>query len=102
MPTFEEIWKRIEAHAGEDFRQKRGQVFSYKVTGGSLTPSTTTWNIPRSQFEKAYVLVPLEGPGDIKSNPLMGSERNRGWNSRLCVGRQPHGTVPRNSWMTPR
>jgi len=65
MPTFEEIWKRIEAHAGEDFRQKRGQVFSYKVTGGSLTPSTTTWNIPRSQFEKAYALVPLEGPGDI-------------------------------------
>ena len=70
MPTFEEVWERIEAHAGEEFQQVRGGRFSYQVLGGSIKPNRTNWNIHQSQFRKALSLVPLEGPGQI--NDLQG------------------------------
>lgn len=70
MPNFDEIWGRIERHAREEFRQKRGRVFTYKVRGRSLKPSTVNRNIPRSHFEQACGLVPLGGPGQI--NHLQG------------------------------
>lgn len=54
MSDVKDIWSRIVQHAGEEFRQYRGKPFTYSVTGNVLRPSTTNWNIPRSQFELAY------------------------------------------------
>jgi hypothetical protein len=62
----EDIWMRIEAHAGERFHLIRGAVFSYAVLGGSVVPDRTRQQIPKSQFEKALALVPLRGPGEIQ------------------------------------
>jgi len=40
MPhNLEIVWERIETHQGEEFRQLRGQVFRYSVTGSHLTPT---------------------------------------------------------------
>lgn len=59
MPNIDAIWSRIVAHQGEAFHQIRGQEFSYTVNQSVLNPSTTVQNLPRSEFEKALVLVPL-------------------------------------------
>ena len=85
-PVFSEIWSRIEGHVGSGhpsgiecprqgrhFHQKRGQRFCYTIRGAVLNPCTTDWNIPRSQFEKAFDRTPeggLDGPGQI--NDLQG------------------------------
>ena len=70
MPNINTIWDRICSHEGEEFRQKMGQIFTYKIHGNVLVPSTTDQNLPKSQFEKALERMPLEGPGQI--NDLRG------------------------------
>lgn len=64
--NIDEVWVRIEAHQGEEFRQIRGQWFRYVVKGSYLTPSTTRQNIPRSAFEQALSLVPLQNTVPIQ------------------------------------
>jgi hypothetical protein len=56
----DEVWSRIEAHAGETFCQIRGGKFTYVVEGGHIYISRTKQRIPKSNFEKALALVPLE------------------------------------------
>lgn len=58
MTSFEKIWKRIEQNQGKKFYQIRGQEFTYDVLGGSVVPSTTNQQIPKSHFEKAAKLLP--------------------------------------------
>jgi hypothetical protein len=74
MPTIEEVWGRIEAHAGEVFRQKRGASFTYTVAGGCVRPDRTNRLLPRSDFATALELVPspttvpfqrLQGPSYV-------------------------------------
>jgi hypothetical protein len=60
MPNIDAVWGRIVAHQGETFRQIRGQEFQYVVTGSVLNPNTTRQNLPKSEFAKALVHVPLE------------------------------------------
>lgn len=60
------IWSRIESHAGERFQQKRGGEFTYAVSGSSLTTDRANRNLPRSDFEEALHLVPLDGPGQVQ------------------------------------
>jgi hypothetical protein len=60
MKDIKEVWRRIEELEGEEFRQIRGQRFSYSVAGNAIVPSTTRWNIPKGDFEKALHLVPLK------------------------------------------
>jgi hypothetical protein len=55
----DEVWVRIETHAGEAFRQIRGREFTYSVVGNAVKPSTTDRILGRSQFEKALDQVPL-------------------------------------------
>lgn len=57
---FPSIWHRIQMHAGETFQQKRGGMFTYSISGGCLKPDRTNRQIPRSNFEKGFGLVPLE------------------------------------------
>jgi hypothetical protein len=59
MTNFNEIWSRIEAHAGETFYQMKGGEFTYKVEGGHVYVSRTDQRIPKSHFEGALALVPL-------------------------------------------
>lgn len=66
MNNFERVWARIEANAGQEFRQKRGKVFTYSVYGGCVVPSTTNRLLPRSDFAKAFDRQPLGGPGQIQ------------------------------------
>jgi hypothetical protein len=59
------VWARIEANAGETFRQERGAAFTYEVRGGSVVPDRTNRLLPKTDFEKA-LQVPLNGPGEIQ------------------------------------
>ncbi len=66
----DKVWRRIELHAGEEFRQIRGKVFTYKIRAGSVKPSTTNRLISRSEFEEALGLVPL--PNTVPVQHLQG------------------------------
>lgn len=57
--SFDEVWQRIEAHAGETFRQIRGGEFTYEVRSGTLWPDRTNRGLGRSQFAQAFEHVPL-------------------------------------------
>jgi hypothetical protein len=59
-PGLSEVWRRIERHAGEEFRQIRGRRFTYEVHSGCVIPSTTRRRINRLNFEEALKLVPLQ------------------------------------------
>jgi hypothetical protein len=59
-PDTNEIWRRIEQHAGEKFRQLGGRPFTYNISSRCVVPSTTARQIHRSQFDQALKLVPLE------------------------------------------
>jgi hypothetical protein len=67
MGSFEAVWTRIQACAGQEFRTKRGLPFVYRVVGSSVIPDRTDYPIHVSQFQKAYDLMPLSGPGEINS-----------------------------------
>ena len=64
-PSFVEIWKRIIACENEEFRTISNLAFTYRINGNSLCPSRTEYNISKSDFAKAYELVPISGPGEI-------------------------------------
>ena len=64
-PLFEEVWKRIIACEGEEFRTVTNLPFTYEVGGGYLRPSRTDYNISKSDVAKAYSMVPLSGPSGI-------------------------------------
>ena len=63
--SFDPIWRRIVSCAGQEFKTVTGLEFNYTVEGQVLHPSRTRYNLPRSEFEKAYNLMPLTGPGQI-------------------------------------
>lgn len=60
MAEFDTVWARIESHAGEKFVQIRGGEFTYEVLGGYVVPDRTNQQLPKSHFEEAFGLVPLE------------------------------------------
>jgi hypothetical protein len=64
MP-FDALWANIRAHAGQDFQTTTGLAFTYEAHEGYIKPSRANQNISRSDFEKAYELVPLRNPGQI-------------------------------------
>ena len=63
---FDEVWRRIEAHAGETFRQKRGGEFIYEVRSGTVWPDRTNRALSRSQFAQAFEDVPLTSTVPLK------------------------------------
>jgi hypothetical protein len=58
--SIDTVWARIKAHEGKTFHQIRGKEFTYAIIGASLVPEGINQNIPRSDFEKAIDLLPLE------------------------------------------
>ena len=67
MITFSTVWSRIEAETGKTFRQIRGGEFTYRIQSGQLIPDRTNRIIPRSDFEKAFKLVPLKSTVSVQS-----------------------------------
>jgi hypothetical protein len=65
--SIEDVWIRIKKYKGEEFRQIRGQKFTYEITGMVLRPSTTNHNLPASQFEKALPFLPLDNTAKIQN-----------------------------------
>ncbi len=66
MSQFEDVWKRIVACEGAVFRQLRGKEFRYRVTGGSVVPTTTNRQLAKSHFARAYERLPVSGPGELQ------------------------------------
>ena len=67
MPNtpFEEIWRRIVTHEGEIFRTKTGLEFTYRIDGEGFYPSRTSYRISKTDFRRAYEIIPIDGPGVI-------------------------------------
>lgn len=63
--SFATVWRRIIVHAGKTFWTKTGVAFTYKVTGNHLIPTHTARNIPKTDYQSAYSLVPFTGPAVI-------------------------------------
>jgi hypothetical protein len=66
MVTFDAVWRRIKAHAGESFAQIQGNEFSYKVEGDQIMLNRTNQHISRIQMEEAFLLVPLKNTTSIQ------------------------------------
>jgi len=66
MVGFDVVWQRIVTLQGQTFCQKRGKAFRYRVSGNSVVPSTTSRQLARSQFARAYERAPLRGPGQLQ------------------------------------
>lgn len=64
-PPFEEIWIGILSHEGEEFKTITGLKFTYVIRGNSVVPNRTNYPIAKTDFAKAYQLVPIKGPGTI-------------------------------------
>jgi hypothetical protein len=64
-PSFTVVWDRIVSHEGQPFQTKTDLEFIYKIKGDALVPSRAKQNLPKKHFERAYQLVPFDGPGDI-------------------------------------
>ena len=64
-PPFTEVWNRVKAHRGERFHTITGLPFTYRVVRSNVIPDRTGYSLHRSNFEKAYRLIPIGGPGEI-------------------------------------
>lgn len=64
-PTFSEIWNRIDSLVGQLFHTKTGREFTYMVSGNTIVPSRTDYQLSKADFEKVYRMVPLSGPGSV-------------------------------------
>ena len=66
-PAFEEVWRRIVECEGEGFHTKTNLPFTYWIRGNTVIPDRTRYPLHKSNFEKAYRLVPIYGPGEINN-----------------------------------
>ena len=70
--TFNDVWNRIIRFKGEEFETKTHLPFTYEIKGKVFRSNRTEYNISKSDFEKAFAQVPLDGPGKI-SGTVRGS-----------------------------
>ena len=64
--SVDEIWYRIQSHAGEDFRLIGGKVFRYDVGDRYLRPLGRVRHLSKANFGKAISRVPLENTGSVR------------------------------------
>ena len=48
-----------------EFHTKRGLPFTYEIEGNQLIPNRTEYPLHKSNFRKAYELMPVSGPGEL-------------------------------------
>ncbi len=61
----DEVWRRMERHAGETFTQVRGGTFTYAIYGNGLDLDRTNQVLQRSQIEEAVDRLPLENTSSV-------------------------------------
>lgn len=70
MTNIDDVWPRIERHAGAAFKTRTGLVFTYRVPGRFLRVTRDDREIDRSlsltNFAKALEKMPTERPSDLK------------------------------------
>jgi len=64
---FNLVWSRITQLTGGRFATKTGLPFVFRIEGSWLVPNRTEYKIHLTDFERAYALVPFEGPGKINT-----------------------------------
>ena len=73
MSDFEEVWRRIQRHAGETFHTITGLPFSYAVPGDYLRVtrdgSEVNRSLSKTNFRKAAAMMPADGPSALKGRP---------------------------------
>lgn len=62
---FEDVWKKIIFNEGQAFNTKTGKEFKYSIINNALITSVTDYKLSKSNFEKAFMMLPLDGPGQI-------------------------------------
>ena len=50
------VWKKINLHAGETFRTVKGIPYDFHVEGEYIRLHNTNWSIPRIDVEKALLV----------------------------------------------
>lgn len=71
IPSIDEVWRRIEAHAGETFHTKTGLRLTYSVQDDVLVTSRAAQQLRPAEFAKVLPELPVDGPGAI-SNTVRG------------------------------
>lgn len=67
MLGFQSVWERIQVNAGREFRLRRGGSFIYQVQDDAVVLyRNEKIIIPKSQFEKAWLRMPLKNTQSIK------------------------------------
>jgi hypothetical protein len=66
MADIKIVWQRIWGYAGKEFRQIRGGRFTYSIAAGHVVPDRTNHRIPKSHFEQALNLVPLQNTTPVQ------------------------------------
>ncbi len=66
MMNIETAWARIEAHAGETFRLKRGDPLVYRIERDNVVPQHTPHWISKTQIARALPYIGrAQGPTDL-------------------------------------
>jgi hypothetical protein len=68
---FQEVWERVRAHGGQEFRTVRGIPFLYTVASNAIVPrpgkkDETNQSVSMSEFEKAWNRRPLSAISQIR------------------------------------
>lgn len=63
----DEVWTRIRALEGAEFRQLRGKPFTFETQERTIRLHTTNRSISRTQVERAVAMWPVAGPGQFNS-----------------------------------
>ena len=64
----DEVWARIQQHAGQEFRTIGNRPFTYESMGPNtikVIRPTFTHLVGRAVLDRAYDRLPLAGPGEI-------------------------------------
>lgn len=64
---FIEVWNRIIENEGNTFKTKTGIEFNYQICKDGLITSRTTYRLSKSDFKKAFDIMPIDAPGKINS-----------------------------------
>ena len=67
MHSIQDIWNKIVAYQGQEFRQIRGKAFTYSIRGNMIVLHTTNRQIPKSDVAKALPLLPLTSTVALQS-----------------------------------
>lgn len=65
--AFDTTWERIVACAGQPFKTVTGKPFTYTVAGLTVRPSRGGRKLSRSEFEKAWTLLPSATRSQLNS-----------------------------------